>query len=76
MPFHYQHHVHMIIMMSFPPQQNILHCDKRRSAIKDVDITKFEVYNEPIYPETLGNKCFQSKSHSLLSCFPPIYHEF
>jgi len=26
-----------------------------------------------LYPETLGNGCSQFKSHSLLSCLPPIY---
>ena len=29
-----------------------------------------------LYPKTLGNGCFQFKSHSLLSCLPPIYHGF
>ena len=27
-----------------------------------------------LYPRTLGNKCSQFKSHSLLSHFHPIYH--
>ena len=29
-----------------------------------------------LYPEILGNGCFQCKSHFLLSHFSPIYHRF
>ena len=45
----------MIIIMSFWHQHNILQCDKR-SATQDVGITEFRVYNEQIYPKTLGYK--------------------